>query len=201
MSTINAAAVDLFMAKAKPASVQVSEAQNLKEALNFALKVCERKPLATLAPIGEVSPPAEGRKKTFAAPALDDKAWGYLLEAGAKMDFKMIRQGLRNYLHGIDVAFSLADFGLADTASSVIECENEDERLASMICESHVIALAKSKIFAQSYEAEGLLNAALAKERNFTAFISGPSRTADIERVLTLGVHGPLELYLVLVEE
>ena len=35
--------------------------------------------------------------------------------------------------------------------------------------------------------------------RNYVAYISGPSRTADIERVLTIGVHGPKELFILLV--
>ena len=35
--------------------------------------------------------------------------------------------------------------------------------------------------------------------RNYVAYVTGPSRTADIERVLTIGVHGPKELFILLV--
>jgi L-lactate dehydrogenase complex protein LldG len=36
---------------------------------------------------------------------------------------------------------------------------------------------------------------------NYISFITGPSRTADIERVLTIGVHGPGRLIIVVVDE
>ena len=39
------------------------------------------------------------------------------------------------------------------------------------------------------------------EQTNYISFITGPSRTADIERVLTIGVHGPEKLIIVFVDE
>jgi L-lactate dehydrogenase complex protein LldG len=198
MPKIDKAAVDLFQEKAKPVSIQMVTVKDLDEAMRYAVDVCEKKePFKPMLPL----PDDAARRKTLAAPGLEDKEYAALSAVGKEKGFEMIRAGLRSHLAGIDVAFTVAELGIAETATSVMQCASEDLRLSTMICEVHVLALAKSKILKTSYDAEAFLHKAMAKGPNYTSFISGPSRTADIERVLTLGVHGPLELHIAFMEE
>lgn len=201
-------AVELFKAKAAPVSTKVIEVKGLDEALDYALAVCEQKDFCEMLLSGcgeDLSPAGEGlcrlaEKKTFAAPDLSDEAFAALKARGEAKGFTIIRDGLRKHMAGIDIGFSVAERAIAETATCVIPCQREDSRLAGMISEVHVVALPKSKIVESSYEIEDYLNK-LMSEVMYTAFISGCSRTSDIERVLTLGVHGPLEMHVALMEE
>ncbi|WP_432822678.1 LutC/YkgG family protein [Trichloromonas sp.] len=93
-----------------------------------------------------------------------------------------------------------ANFALADTGTLVLESTAEDIRLASTLPERHFVLLDPEKILAAGREAVPVLRALHQRDpRNYIAYITGPSRTADIERVLTIGVHGPVELHILLV--
>jgi L-lactate dehydrogenase complex protein LldG len=107
---------------------------------------------------------------------------------------------LRSHLAGIDIGFTMADYGIAETGTLVIDSSSEELRLATMVSEMHVAVLPKSRLRATSPDLETELKQFMGAVPNYCAFITGASRTADIERVLALGVHGPLELHILLLE-
>lgn len=93
-----------------------------------------------------------------------------------------------------------ANFALADTGTLVLESTAEAVRLATTLPEKHFALLDPAKIVADSMAAVPFLRGFHERApRNYLAYITGPSRTADIERVLTIGVHGPRELHVLLV--
>jgi L-lactate dehydrogenase complex protein LldG len=94
-----------------------------------------------------------------------------------------------------------ANFAIAATGTVVLESTAEPIRLASTLPERHFVLLDPRKIVADSAAAVPMLRQLHELlPQTFLAYITGPSRTADIERVLTIGVHGPKELHLLLCE-
>jgi L-lactate utilization protein LutC len=90
---------------------------------------------------------------------------------------------------------SRALYGLADTGSVVLAASRDEPRARSLLPFVHVSLLAEDRILpglAELFEAlAGELPSAL-------AIVTGPSRSADIEQELVVGVHGPGEVHVVL---
>jgi L-lactate dehydrogenase complex protein LldG len=85
--------------------------------------------------------------------------------------------------------------GLADTGS-ILEADGEGGKLqASLLTEIHLAVLKRSDIYPSMNDAIHLT-----RGTRSAVFITGPSRTADIEMTLTIGVHGPGELHVLLVD-
>jgi len=100
----------------------------------------------------------------------------------------------------IPVGITGAEAGLADTGSLVVRNGAGRSSLASLLPPVHIALLRADTIFPDMlayWESTGNPAEHL-KQANQLIFVSGPSRTADIEQRLTLGVHGPRELYVIL---
>lgn len=138
--------------------------------------------------------------KTITAPGLSDGEFTELENICSGKEIKLIRDGLLENTSGIDVGVTYADYGIAETGTLVVDSKSEDLRLATMITNIHVAILPASKIRETSLDLTAEMNEMLEKSAGYMAFITGPSRTADIERILALGVHGPLELHILILE-
>ena len=93
------------------------------------------------------------------------------------------------------------NFAVAATGTLVLESTAEAVRLATTLPGTHFALLDPRKLVADSTAAVPLLRRLHQQlPQAFLAYITGPSRTADIERVLTIGVHGPKELHILLCE-
>lgn len=119
-----------------------------------------------------------------------------LKQGGLTVHTDNLRETAKNAAAGI----TGVNFALADTGTLVLESTDEDVRLATTLPERHFALLDPDKILSDSLAAVAPLREMHERgPRNYIAYITGPSRTADIERVLTIGVHGPKELHILLV--
>jgi L-lactate dehydrogenase complex protein LldG len=105
-------------------------------------------------------------------------------------------------LEPVPVCITGAAAGIAESATVMVRSGAGRPRLASLLAPVYIAVLRREQI------AHGLGEALAAiRERHGDVFadssslicITGPSRTADIELTLTLGVHGPREVHVVLV--
>ena len=103
-----------------------------------------------------------------------------------------------------DLGISDAGLGIAETGSLLIHLDAPDTRLITMLPPIH-IALLQREDLVESLE-EGLLitrhrtlHAQAQGQPSYISWVTGPSRTGDIEHVLTIGAHGPKELFIILV--
>ncbi|HEY3377005.1 MAG TPA: lactate utilization protein [Armatimonadota bacterium] len=98
-----------------------------------------------------------------------------------------------------DLGITGVEFGVAETGSVLLLATSAESRLASSLPPVHLALLRRSHVLAGMAEAIDAI--APTFDRGCLTFITGPSRTADIERVLTIGVHGPSRLVILAVAD
>ncbi|AEE14700.1 Lactate utilization protein B/C [Thermodesulfobium narugense DSM 14796] len=115
------------------------------------------------------------------------------------MNINLFFEGGKKEASIADIGISEMECALAETGSVIEWSYPVWKRLVSAMPNVH-IALVRSGRIVKDFET--LFEILKEKfESGHISFITGPSRTADIERVLTIGVHGPSKLVVIFVEE
>ncbi len=107
----------------------------------------------------------------------------------------------KNEIAGAGMGITGADYAIADTGTLVLLTDEDSPRSVSLLPPIHLAIVNKTDIVSDIRELFIILKQMLDTGRDVPScmtFITGPSRTADIELNLTLGVHGPKELYVII---
>ena len=113
-------------------------------------------------------------------------------------------QELIHFTKNSQLGITYAEMGLSETGTIVLFNQGGNGRSVSLLPEIHLVIFPKTQIvprITQALQRIGKLKREEGQLPPLINFITGPSRTSDIEMVLTVGVHGPRELYVFLLDE
>ena len=124
-------------------------------------------------------------------PALGRLGWagaGLALEARGAEDRDLV---------GVTGVFA----ALAETGTLVVVATPDTPSAASLLPETHIAVVPVSRIVRHMEDAWQLVRDELGQPPRLINFISGPSRTGDIDQTIVLGAHGPYRVHMILVRD
>lgn len=108
------------------------------------------------------------------------------------------RCGLRERLARCDLAVVEAHYAIAATGTLVVVATPERPSSLTLLPPANVLLVDAARVLPDMAAVINALGPSTIVEHR-VAFITGPSRTADIEKMIVLGVHGPKDLYAAVV--
>ena len=127
----------------------------------------------------------------------DEKMIASNVEACTLGNFDPNEEDDPHNLRDIDLAIVKGNFAVAENGAVWMKNESNRHRNLYFIAQNIVIVVNKEDIVNNMHEAYESINF---DEKGFGTFISGPSKTADIEQSLVIGAHGPKSGYVLFVE-
>jgi len=181
----SSAIIEGFKARAEAVSAQVERVATKELAMELIVRLLHREGVDDKAHSGAVW--AE-------SPMIGNAAKQLLKSAVPGLTFDVTRERAADAKVGI----SQMDWALANTGTLVQRADAVDSRLVSTLPPLHIALVSTAALVP---DLGALLKVVDPCKSAYLSFITGPSRTADIERVLTIGVHGPERLIIVLVDD
>jgi len=137
--------------------------------------------------------------------ALFSKVVGHPVPDDTASLVAVAREKLRDSFMRADIGITGGNILIADTGTLVLVTNEGNADLATSVPPVHIAVVGIEKIVPSLDDAVAVLkllarSATGQKISTYTQFITGPSRSADIELKTEIGVHGPKELHFVLID-
>ena len=173
----------LFTQRLQAVKGEVHRVQNLNQGVEKLREIFEQLKIEKVA--ANLEPPFDAAQLRETFP---NQGWQF---AGESADF-------RRWCSEADAGLTSAVFGLAETGSLVLVPGPTQSRLTSLLPPVHIVLLPESRILPSIFDWVEKRPEAFPSN---LVLVSGPSKTADIEQTLVVGVHGPKRLIVILFED
>lgn len=114
------------------------------------------------------------------------------------------RQQLIQQMSKAQIGITGVDYAIAETGTCVLVPRKGVSRLVSLLPPVHIAVVEEDQIYENLDDLFALRRLAFMQNRSnmgsYLSLISGPSRTADIEQTLVTGVHGPVEVHMIILK-
>ncbi len=98
------------------------------------------------------------------------------------------------------LGLAIAEATIAETGTSILAEPRVESRSVTLMTETLIVVCDSTRLLPSLDEAASVLRQIASSGTSYATFVTGPSRTADIERQLTVGVQGPGEFHVILID-
>lgn len=183
MSDGQANLYDKFKVAAEALSAEVYRAANINEARELVTKI-----------IAELKVDKVVYASSELTEALDVKG------IAKNLKITMTDENLRTNAADAGLGISQLDYAVAEIGTLAGNATSIESRMVSILPPVHMALVKTQNILPNLLATIAAYNKNLGELPRYLTYVSGPSRTSDIERVLTIGVHGPGRLIIVFID-
>lgn len=118
-------------------------------------------------------------------------------------DLGLSENDMREKVSLSDIGITGVNYAIAETGSVVVLPQKGVSRLVSLMPQIHIAIVKSNQVLERLEDLFLLRRIAFMRGKdplNYMNFITGPSRTGDIEQTIIVGVHGPKEVHMLILE-